>query len=102
MESDTQYEVVTLIVVASLSLFAAIGGLISHHKNRQPLEGVLLGAVLGPIGLLWAARQPFAHRPMIDRGAWNSFRSMVEFQSDEHPTMLQLPAPGRAMIDRRR
>ena len=81
-------QVLLLIILSSLALFAAGGGWVSHLKNRQPLEGFVLGAVLGPIGVLVVWRMPFAHRPMVDRGAWNSFRSMVDYQSD--PAMLHL------------
>ena len=84
-----EIEVVLLVVLSGIALFAAVGGWISHLKNRQPLEGFLLGAVLGPVGLILMARKPFAHRPMIDQGALNSFRSLVSYQSNPH--LLQLP-----------
>ena len=88
------FELVALVALSSLALFAAVGGSISHRKNRPPLEGFVLGGLLGPIGLFLVARQPFAHRPMIDDGAWRSFRSLVDYQTVT-PTLLQLPAPGR-------
>ena len=87
-----EYEAVTLIVLSSIALFAAVGGWIAHLKNRQPIEGFLLGVLLGPIGVLMVARMPFQHRPMIDQGAWHSFRSMVDYQATP-TTLLQLPGP---------
>ena len=86
-----ELEVIVLVVLSSIALFAAIGGSISHVKNRKPLEGFFLGAFLGPIGVVVAARMSFGHRPMIDPGAWNSFRSLVDYQTDMD--MVQLPAP---------
>ena len=96
-----ELEVVSLAMVCGLALFAAVGGSISHFKNRKPLEGFVLGALLGPIGLVMVARQPFGHRPMIDQGAWHSFRSMVDYQSNADLPLLQLPAPGASVSDRR-
>ena len=96
-----EYEVMSLVVLCALALFAAVGGSISHLKNRRPLEGFVLGALLGPIGLLVVARQPFGHRPMIDQGAWHSFRSLVDYQSNVDLPLLQLPAPGASVGDRR-
>ena len=81
--------VLIMLVLSSLAFCAAIGGCVSYWKNRQPLEGCLLGVVLGPIGLILAFRMPFLHRPMVDRGAWHTFRSMVELQSDSH--LMHLP-----------
>ena len=86
-----EFEVIALVVLSSIALFAAVGGWIAHLKNRQPLEGLILGALLGPVGVWLVARKPFAHRPMIDQGAWNSFRSLVSYQAD--PNLLRLPAP---------
>ena len=83
-----QIEALLLIIVSSVACFAAVGGCLAQLKNHPPLEGVILGALLGPIGLLVLARMRVAHRPMVDRGAWNSFRSMVDYQS--HPAILQL------------
>ena len=85
-----QYEVLSLIVISSVACFAAIGGWLAQLKNRSPLEGVILGAFLGPIGVLIEFRMRFVHRPMVDRGAWNSFRSLVSYQSDQE--ILRLPA----------
>ena len=82
-------EVIALVLLSGIALFAAVGGWIAHGKNRQPLAGFLLGALLGPIGLILVARMAFARRPMIDQGAWNSFRSLVDYQSD--PNLMPLP-----------
>ena len=93
------FEVLSLVILSSLALFAAAGGAMSYQKHRQPLEGFILGAVLGPIGLVLVHRMPYAHRPMVDRGAWHSFRSVVDYQSK--PTLLQLPAPTSDQAKRR-
>ncbi len=95
-----EIEVLSLAVLCGLALFAAIGGSISHLKNRNPMQGFMLGALLGPVGLVMVARQPFGHRPMIDHGAWHSFRSLVDYQSDPDLPLLQLPAPGASTHDR--
>ena len=60
--------------------FAAISGVIAYVKRRSPLEGVLLGLFLGPIGVLIECRAPFVRRPMVDENAFNSLRSMVTYQ----------------------
>lgn len=78
----------SLITLAGAALFAAMGGIASYAKNRRPIEGCVLGAILGPIGVFLELRRPVAHRPMVDRGAWNSFRSLVDYQSE--PALLQL------------
>ena len=92
-------EALTLIAVSSLACCAAVGGCLARLKHRNPLEGFVLGACLGPIGVLLELRQPFAHRPMVDRGAWNSFRSVVDYQSDSK--LLQLThAAGRSVGER--
>ncbi len=75
-------EALVLIVVAGLAFCAALGGCIAYVKHRRPLEGVVLGGLLGPLGLILELKKPFAHRPMVDRGAWNSFQSVVSYQSD--------------------
>jgi hypothetical protein len=59
---------------------AAIGGYLAYSKRRPPLEGVLLGLLLGPIGVLIEMRTPHIQRPMVDENAWNTFRSMMTYQ----------------------
>lgn len=91
------WEVLSLIVLACMALFAAVGGCISHVKHRRPLEGLVLGAFLGPIGWVVESRRPFGHRPMVDRGAWDSFHSLVTYQAGPRAPMLQLThQPSRA------
>ena len=83
----------SLVALSTSACFAAMGGWVAHAKNRRPLEGLILGAVLGPVGLIVEMWKPYAHRPMVDRGAQNSFRSMVRYQS-EHD-FLPFPKPAR-------
>ncbi len=80
-----------LTVLACSAGFAAVGGTIAYWKHRRPLEGLILGAILGPLGLILELCKPFGHRPMVDAGARNSFRSLVEYQSEQ--VLLQLPGP---------
>ncbi len=68
------------LVAASLAGCSAIGGAIAYHKRRSPTEGMLLGLLLGPIGVAIECQYPYARRPMVDENAWNSLRSMMEFQ----------------------
>ena len=84
-------DLVTLALVAlsAVGSFAAIGGAVAYAKRRRPLEGLLLGATLGPVGLILVWTKPFGHRPMIDRGAQTSFRSLVQYQSSR--ILLHLP-----------
>lgn len=94
-------ELRVLLVVAGSALCAAIGGSLAYRKNYHPLRGFVLGGLLGPLGVALVVRLPFVHRPMIDRGAWESFRSMVEHQSNSEILQLaamqgrMLPAPAR-------
>ena len=87
---------VTLIVVGSMAFCAAVGGCISYIKRRPPLEGFLLGFALGPIGLMVLYRMSFAHRPMVDRGAWNSFHSLVDYQAEVKLLQLTHERPQRS------
>jgi hypothetical protein len=68
------------VFIVAVAGSAAIGGCIAYAKRRRPLEGVLLGLFLGPIGVLIESQAPFIHRPMVDEKAWNSLRSMLSFQ----------------------
>ena len=77
-----ELEALALIVVSSMAFFAALGGCIAYVKHRSPLKGCLVGAALGPVGLVVVARLSFGHRPMVDRGAQNSFRSLVDYQAE--------------------
>ena len=90
-------EVVSLLVVASLGFCAAAGGAIAHWKNRSAWKGCIVGAILGPPGVLLVSRLSFGHRPMVDQTAWSSFHSMVEHQSDCE--ILQLAVmEGRTLV----
>ena len=88
-----EFVALSLVVLSTSACFAALGGWVAHWKNRRPLEGLMLGAILGPVGLILEMGKPYAHRPMVDRGAQNSFRSLVRYQS-EHD-FLPFPKPAR-------
>ncbi len=62
---------------------AAVGGCLALLKRRWPLEGVLLGLFLGPIGVLIESSKPYVRRPEVDQAAWTSFRSMVTYQTEQ-------------------
>ncbi len=81
----------SLVVLSTSACFAAMGGWVAHWKNRRPVEGLMLGAVLGPVGLVLEIWKPYTHRPMVDRGAQNSFRSLVRYQSEQ--ILLPFPEP---------
>lgn len=66
---------------------SALGGWIAYHKRRSPIEGVLLGLFLGPIGVFIECRHPFNSRPMVDENAWNSLHSMVTYQQTGRETL---------------
>jgi hypothetical protein len=68
------------VSISIMAGFAALGGVVALVKRRPPLEGVLLGLFLGPIGLLIALRSPFVHRPMVDENSLNSLQSMLAYQ----------------------
>jgi hypothetical protein len=69
-----------LITTCLFCSCSAISGYIAFQKRRSPYEGVLLGLLLGPIGVVIESRRPFMHRPVVDSNAWNSLRSMVSYQ----------------------
>jgi hypothetical protein len=78
-----QLESLLLAVFAFISILAgsaAIGGYLAYAKRRPPLEGLLLGLLLGPLGVLIEWRAPLVERPTVDEKAWNSFRSMMTYQ----------------------
>ena len=49
---------VLLIVLSSCFFCAVIGGKVAKEKNRDAAEGVLFGALFGPIGILITAVLP--------------------------------------------
>jgi hypothetical protein len=67
-------------IISILAGSAAIGGCLAHGKRRSTLEGLLLGLLLGPLGVLIEWRAHHVARPMVDENAWNSFRSMMTYQ----------------------
>ena len=73
--------VLPAFVLSFLAGCSAIAGCIAYNKRRSPLEGVLLGFFLGPIGVLLELRHAYVQRPPVDQPAWNSLRSMVNYQS---------------------
>jgi hypothetical protein len=86
-----EYPVLLLSIAAALSLCAAIGGLIADLKKRPPVEGMLLGLMLGPIGVAVEARLPAIPRPDVDENAWHSFRTVVRY----HPDPTRTPRRGQ-------
>jgi hypothetical protein len=79
MDLQTKILIVCL-VISALCGCSAIAGYLALHKRRSPYEGLLLGFLLGPIGVMIVSRRPFVHRPIVDVKAWNSLRSMVTYQ----------------------
>lgn len=75
-----------LSVIAGCS---ALGGWIAYSKRRPPIEGVLLGLFLGPIGVFIESRQPFNSRPMVDENALNSLHSMVNYQQTSRESLAR-------------
>jgi len=57
---------VFVIVGIAALIFAYAGAYVATQKNREPLEGALLGGLLGPIGLLIAAVLPEGLGPDSD------------------------------------
>jgi hypothetical protein len=72
------------LFTALLALCSAIAGCIAYHKRRSPHEGVLLGLLLGPIGVIVAFQLPYVQRPPVDENAWNSLHSMMTYQQKVH------------------
>jgi hypothetical protein len=68
------------VSISIIAAFAALGGVVARVKRRSPLEGVLLGLFLGPIGLLIEIRSPFVHRPIVDEKSVSSLQSMLAYQ----------------------
>jgi hypothetical protein len=79
MQPDRFLTIVGL-AISVIAGSAALGGHMAYAKRRSPMEGLLLGLLLGPIGVLIEWRTPFAHRPLVDENSWNSIRSMMDYQ----------------------
>jgi hypothetical protein len=73
---------ICLTIISTSASCSAAAGCIAYHKRRNPNEGVLLGLLLGPIGILIECRLSYVQRPMVDENAWNSFRSMTVYQQN--------------------
>jgi hypothetical protein len=69
-----------LFGISLVAACSAVAGCIAYAKRRSPTEGVLLGLLLGPIGILIECLFPYAHRPPVDKNAWDSFRSLMAYQ----------------------
>ncbi len=76
----------SLLIISTIASCSAAAGCIAYHKRRNPNEGVLLGLLLGPIGVLIECRLPYVQRPPVDENAWNSFRSMTVYQQGDFGT----------------
>lgn len=77
-------------VMTLLATLAIASGAITTVKHRSPLEGVLLGFLLGPVGLAIALSRPYRHRPPVDRGAHDSYHSLLVHQTRVETTHAQL------------
>jgi hypothetical protein len=73
---------ISLIIISTFGSCSAVAGCIAYHKRRHPQEGVLLGLLLGPLGVVIECRLPYVQRPPVDENAWNSFRSMTVYQQN--------------------
>jgi hypothetical protein len=85
---DYTAETISLIclITSTFALCSTIAGCIAYHKRRSPIEGVLLGLLLGPIGVILECRFAFVQRPPVDEKAWNSLHSMMSYQQDRRET----------------
>ena len=73
--------IIASFVVCVMAGCSAMGGWVAYTKHRRPHEGVLLGLLLGPLGVLIEWRCPTIQRPLVDQNAWNSLRSMMDYQA---------------------
>ena len=102
----SEFPVIVCLVVCLAAGCSAIAGWIAHEKRRSPMEGVLLGLVLGPIGILVECWYPYARRPLVDKNARDSLQSMMTHQgSGREPDGLtdspQAPGAGPGPASRR-
>ena len=72
---------IALVIVVTLSSFATMGSLMAYRKRRDPIEGLFLGLLLGPIGIAIEAILLRWIRPEVDQRAWQSFRMMLSYQT---------------------
>ena len=82
------------IAISASAGCSAIAGVMAYVKRRPPLEGVLLGLFLGPIGVMIESRHPYLQRPIIDENAWNSLRSMMTYQQSGRESGRRSQKPG--------
>jgi hypothetical protein len=68
------------LIASTFASCSAVAGCIAYHKRRSPLEGVFLGLILGPIGVILECRLAYVQRPPVDKNAWNSLHSMMTYQ----------------------
>lgn len=85
METDS-IVILYSLVASTFASCSAIAGCIAYTKRRSPIEGVLLGLLLGPIGVLLEWRLAYVQRPPVDEKAWNSLHSMMTYQKSRHDT----------------
>ncbi len=77
--------VIALLTCSILSTCSALGAVIAYKKRRKPVEGLFLGLLTGPIGVLVEACLPSIGRPEVCEHAWNSFQSVVTYQETPAP-----------------
>jgi hypothetical protein len=70
------------IFVTLFAAFSAMGGAIARNKRRPPMEGVLLGMFLGPIGVVLELRASYNHRPLVDRNSQSSLHKLLSYQEN--------------------
>jgi hypothetical protein len=66
-------ELFLLIAVASGVVFGGLGWWIATQRNREPVEGLLLGAFFGPLGVLIEALLPNPRRSAGGRRGGGNF-----------------------------
>ena len=72
--------VLMLVAACILGSCSTCGGVVAYRKKRRPIEGVLLGLFLGPIGVAVESYLPAVPRPEVCEKAWNSFRSVASYK----------------------
>ena len=72
--------VLVMLIACTLCSCSTFGGIVAYRKKRRPVEGMLLGLFLGPIGVAVESRLPAVSRPEVCEKAWNSFRSVATYK----------------------
>jgi hypothetical protein len=83
MNANRDFIIINILIGCTLGGCAALAGYIAFRKRRSPYEGMLLGFILGPIGVLLECRFPYVHRPPVDEPARNSLRSLTSYQESQ-------------------